>query len=80
LGVLNTPYHNVLLGVRSVLEEMDTDHQKGPTADDMSRWETTMVTGDGEEGNNSINEPVMNGGYCAVLQGQTNGNNSLFIF
>ncbi|KAL4536412.1 hypothetical protein Ndes2437B_g05833 [Nannochloris sp. 'desiccata'] len=71
LGVLNTPYHNVLLGVRSVLEDMDSEPNKGPTADDISRWETTMVSGDdgGKEGNNSAElDHHMN----TVPYGQTN--------
>jgi hypothetical protein len=54
---------------------MDVDPNRGPTADDISRWETTMLAGDdaGEEGNNSaeLDHHMARGGY-AVPPGHIN--------
>jgi len=63
---------------------MEIEPNKGPTADNISRWETTMVTGDdgGNEGNNiaelELDHHNMNGGG-SMPYGETNGKN-VFIF
>lgn len=44
IGNVTTPYHNVMLGVRSVLDTVDIQPGKGPMGDNVSRWETTMMT------------------------------------
>lgn len=46
LGSLTTPYHSLQLGVRSLLDSVDVIPGKGPMADDVSRWDTTFITGD----------------------------------
>jgi len=62
---------------------MDIEPNRGPTADDISRWETTMVTGDdgGKEENNiaELDHHIMNGGR-AYEHGQTNGKRCLYFF
>jgi len=69
LGTLTTPYHNMHLGVRSVLDSVDVVQGKGPTADDASKWETTFVTGNDAAVNQSDNGTEVNMNKRTVLTG-----------
>jgi hypothetical protein len=70
VGGVRTPFHAVELGCKSVLDTVDVQAGRGPTADDGSRWETTFRPTEACGGDETDADATGNDGGGAMDEGE----------